>query len=63
MNIKPILKKVCIIGSCVLLFVGAPLEALASEPLMAKNIFQSAGVNSLVNSSKTVEEYIATAEC
>lgn len=55
-------KKVWIIGTCAVLAIGSPMEAMAAETLIAKNILQTAGAGSLLTSSKTTEEYIAIAE-
>ena len=62
MNKLLLCKKVWIIGTCVVLAIGSPIEAMAAETLVAKNVLQTAGAGSLLASSKTTEEYIAIAE-
>lgn len=62
MNKLLLCKKVWIIGTCVTLAFGAPMEAMAAEMLVAKNVLQTAGAGSLLAGSKTTEEYIAIAK-
>ena len=53
MNKLLLCKKVWIIGTCVTLAFGAPMEAMAAEMLVAKNVLQTAGAGSLLAGSKT----------
>ena len=62
MNKLTLCKKVWIIGTCATLLVATPMEAMAAETLVTKNVMQTAGAGSLLASSKTTAEYIAIAE-
>lgn len=62
MNKKLLCKKVWIIGSCAMLCLGSPMQAMAAETMVAKNVLQTAGAGILLSSTKTAEEYIAIAE-